>query len=114
MSTITHTVKEIGRGTFLHDWSALATGDDGLPARLAQAADRTVQIEGTFGGATCTIQGSLNGSNWHTLKDMQGNDLIFTAAGIAAVMEATIYTRPVVTGGAGASINVTLLSRSSS
>lgn len=113
MSTIASTFKEIGRGVFLHTWAALATNDDGTPAQLVQAADRTVQVEGTFGGATCTLQGSLDGSNWRTLTDMQGSDLTFTAAGIAMVMEATIYTRPAITGGAGASINVTLLSRSS-
>lgn len=113
MSTIANTFKEIGRGVFIHSWAALATNDDGVPAQLVQAADRTVQVEGTFGGATCTIQGSLDGTNWRTLTDLQGAAIAFTAAGIAMVMEATLYLRPIVTGGAGASINVTLLSRSS-
>lgn len=114
MSTINSTFKEIGRGVFTHTWTALTTDDDGTPAQLVQAADRTVQVEGTFGGATCTIQGSLNGQNWRTLTDLQGAPVVFTAVGgLAMVMEATLYLRPVVTGGTGVSINVTLLSRGS-
>lgn len=82
-------------------WTPLAQGDDGSPCSLAQYADRSVQVAGTFGGATLRVEGSNDGTNWATLTDPQGNELLITGAKIEMVTEVTLYIRPVVVGGGG-------------
>ena len=95
-------------------WSGMAAGDTGQPIVLAQFADRTVQVEDTFEGCTVTLQGSNDGTNWHTLMDPQGNALSFTAPGLEAVLELPFYVRPSVAGTPGSgSIVVTLVGRRS-
>jgi hypothetical protein len=75
-------------------------------------ADKSVQVAGTFGGATIVIQGSNDGTNYHTLTDPQGNAVSFTVAGIEAITENTRYIRPSLSGGDGTtSLTVTLLCR---
>ncbi len=54
-------------------WSGLATGDTGQPVEMPGSADRTAHIAGSFGGGTCVIEGSNNGTSWVTLTDPQGN-----------------------------------------
>lgn len=66
---------------------------------------------GTFGGATVTLQGSLDGTNWATLTDAQGNAISVTSAALEAVTELVRYIRPVVTGGSGTDVTVLLLMR---
>lgn len=85
--------------TIIH-WS-LVNGETGDAVDFASFADRTVQVVGTFGGATVVIEGSLDGENYATLADPQGNALSFTAAGLESVMEVTKYIRPGVSGGNG-------------
>lgn len=83
-------------------WSALANGDTGLPATWPHYNDRTVQVGGTFGvGGSCKIEGSNDGVNYFTLNDPQGNDLVFTAAGMKVIAECPLHTRPSVTAGDG-------------
>ena len=107
---VAHTVREGYARTFLATW-VLAAGDVGDPLRYPGAADRTVQISGTFGGATVTLEGSLDGSNWLPLTDAKGAEIIVTAAALEAITELVMYVRPVVTGGAGTTVTVTLLMR---
>ena len=94
-------------------WAALANGDQGAPAEYTHYADRSVQVSGTFGtGGVVVLEGSLDGTNYETLADPQGNALSFTASKIEAVTEATRYIRPRVTAGDGStSINVSVLVR---
>ena len=96
-------------------WSGLSTGDTGQRTSLARLADRTIEVGGTFGGATVVIQGSLRTdpqeSEWLTLVDSGGIPLSFTSAGIQSVMQQTLYIRPKVVGGTGTSIDVFLLGR---
>lgn len=92
-------------------WSGLTTGDTGRPLEMVGWADRSVQITGTFGGATLTLQGSNNGSTWNTLTDPQGNEIVLTSQKIEQIMEITRYIRPSVSGGSGASINIITLVR---
>ena len=92
-------------------WSGLATGDDGEPVSLPGFADRSVQVEGTFGGSSTAIQGSNDGTNYRALNDITKTAIAITAAGVEQVLEITKYIRPVVTGGAGSGITVTLIAR---
>lgn len=91
-------------------WPNLTTGDTGTPMPHSQYTDKSVQVVGTFGGATVVIQGSNDdGVNWTTLTDPQGNALSFSAAGLEMVSEATGLIRPSVSGGAGVSVSIHML-----
>jgi len=111
MSTIAPTIIDAEAQITIATWAGLATGDDGASIRYGGAADRTVQIVGTFGGATVTMQGSLDGTNWASLTDVQGNAIAVTAAALESITELVRYIRPVVTGGSGVSVTVMLLMR---
>lgn len=98
----------------LATWAALAADETGDAAALVAAyADRSIQVTGTFGGATVELQGSNDGTTYFTLKDPFGNDLSFTAAGLKQVLEVTLFTRPKITGGAGTTIKAVLFARKS-
>jgi hypothetical protein len=94
-------------------WGPLLNGEAGATLDLPAFGDRTVQIAGTFGaGGTIVIEGSLDGTNWITMNNIQGTALSFTAAGLRAVSEATRYIRPRVTAGDGTtSLTVTIFVR---
>lgn len=112
MSTVVPTIVDGEGHTVVVTW-VLGTGDDGEPVRYAGAADRTVQIFGTFGGATVTMQGTLENvaTTWAPVTDPQGNAIAATGATIEAITELVRQIRPVVTGGSGSSITVLLLMR---
>ena len=76
-------------------------------------ADRSIQIEGTFGvGGSCTIEGSNDGTNFEPLTDPFNNALTLTAKGIKGVEPIVRYIRPRITAGDGTtSLTVTLLGR---
>lgn len=96
-------------------WAGLLITDDGAPAGFAQSADRSIQVLGTFGaGGTVVIEGSLDGVNWETLTDPQGNNLSFTGTSkkLEAISEMTEFIRPRVTAGDGTTnLTVILLAR---
>lgn len=93
----------------LFQWAALAAGETGDTAGFSAGFnDRSIQVAGTFGGTTVTVEGSNDGSNWATLNDVFGDPLSFTVAGLAQVLECTRYVRVKSTGGAGASIIASL------
>lgn len=91
-------------------WS-LGSADDGSPCEMIMASDKSVQIEGTFGGAAVVIQGSNDGTNWRTLSDPSSAALTFTSPGLEAILEHTRYIRPVTSGGTDSDISVTVFMR---
>lgn len=93
------------------EWPNMANGDVGEPIALPQMADRSVQVVGTFGGGSVTIEGSINGTDYATLTDPQGNDLVISTGKIEAVTELVRFIRPRVTGDGTTSLNVSLLMR---
>lgn len=97
-------------------WPGMQNGDDGQPIELANFADRTVQVEGTFGaGGAIRIEGSIDGVNYEPLSDPQGNALDLTSAKIEAITELVRYVRPRVTAGdVTTAITVTMLLKGAS
>lgn len=75
--------------------------DDGEPVRLAVYSDRSIQVAGTFGGASVTIGGSNDGVTYHALTDAQGNSLMVSTASLKAIIELPIFLKPRVFGGDG-------------
>lgn len=96
-----------------HSWELTQGDAEGEWAENAGASDRTVQIFGTFGGATVTIEGSNLQPTAATLHSYTGAELVFVSAGIAAIAENPQAIRPVISGATGATnLSVILLSRS--
>ena len=118
MATITPTTTNLNdafnRG-HLTQWTPLTFSglDAGAPLEQFGEADRSIQINGTFGaGGTVIIEGSNDGSIYATLKDHLGVALSVTAAGIYSVDQITRYLRPRISAGDGTtSLTVTALSR---
>lgn len=109
------TLQTFGDKCWVVSWADLtnATSDSGDPFEMPGAADRSLQVTGTFGaGGTVTFEGSNDGSNWATLTDPQGNALTVQTAKIEAVVELTRYVRPRITAGDGTtSLTATMLVR---
>lgn len=82
-------------------WSPLAADDVGGEVRLAVYSDRSVQVAGSFGGATCTIAGSNDGVEWHALSGTDGEPLTFTSGGLRTIVELPVFIKPRVFGGDG-------------
>ncbi len=117
MTTIVPTFSKIrgpsgGIDALVATWTPLAAaGDIGQPLQRLDLADRSVQVAGTFAGATVVLEGSNDGANWFTLSSPSGAALSFAAAGLMQVNVPAAFVRPHVTAGSGASLTVTLTAR---
>jgi len=80
----------------------------GAASSVAQYPDKTVQLLGTFSGGTVTIQGSMNGTDWLTLTDMDGDPLAITAAGMFVIRENPQYVRAISSDTASLDVTVIL------
>lgn len=94
-------------------WPNMANGDTGNPFILAQYADRSIQVEGTFGAAgTLLLEGTNNNTAWRTLRDPFSNSISITTPNIEAVSELVLGIRPRVSSGdATTSLTVSALVR---
>lgn len=100
-----------GADVKVHKWILTNADATGAAVVAPQGNDKSISVAGTFGGATVTIQGSLDpaAAAYQTLHDPEGNNLAFTAAGCQAVRENVYLLRPVLSGGAGSTITVFML-----
>lgn len=90
-------------------WTGETTAGNASIARYApliSLATASVQVGGTFGGATVALQGSNDGVTYTTLKDLSGAAMSFTSAGYAEFSSGAAFIKPLVSGGTGDSINV--------
>jgi hypothetical protein len=112
MASVDPVVTEGPASTFVVSW-ALGAGDVGVPVAFPGAADRTVQMIGTFGGATVAMQGTLEATptTWLPVTDAQGNAISATANALEAITELVRWIRPIVTGGTGTAVTILLLMR---
>lgn len=94
-------------------WGPLTNTDDvGEAVTAPMFPDRTVQVFGTFGTATCVIEGTLDGVNWATLTDQSDNFIALTTAKIEAIAPVTLQVRPKLTNADGTtSLTVILLAK---
>lgn len=118
MATVNFTRDEINGRAHSAIWLNMSeTDNDGERYTLPGGSDRSVQVTGTFGGATLSIQGSnlqeptTADTDWVNLNDTNGTAVSFTAAGLSAILENTRWIRPRLTGGTSADINVYLVSK---
>ena len=89
-------------------WGPIGDADVCQPVTLSNYTDQSAQVDGTFGGATLTIQGSNDATNYHTKTDPTGTAISLTQSGLRQCTEATINTKPVTSGGTGSALTVTM------
>lgn len=85
-------------------WNSLGALDNGETLKINRRSlvMAAVQLSGpvTFGG-TVKLEGSLDGTNWVTLRDTRGLPCEWTAPGYAELSSAVTYVRPNSAGGVG-------------
>lgn len=115
MAAISPTYASFGEHTIVATWTGVTQADTFTPVgpRWADYSDRSVQMVGTFGGATVVLKGSNDGTNYEPLTDPQGNAISKTLSGttIEAVTEATLFVQPTHSGGTGETMAVILVMR---
>jgi len=118
MPTVTPTIRQIGNDAVLFSWTLTNVDNDGAPIgpEHVDYADRAVQVSGTFGGATVAVQGSNQPAApvvWFALDNPSGADLSFSGPDGKVIAELPVWTRPLLSGGAGSSVAVSILARRS-
>jgi|ERR1700741_1410316 len=113
---ITPTYAQVGDGDNSYAtlaYTLVTATPDGVPFEMLNFSEICMQATGTFGGATVTMQGSNDGTNYFNLTNVAGSTAAsLTAAGGMQVIERPRYIRPNLTVvGAGATIVVTLMLR---
>lgn len=90
-------------------WSNVTESDTFDAVHLEGAIKAaTMQISGTFGGATVIAQGSNDDSTFVALDDVEDVAISHTAAGGSELRYAWPYMRPSASGGTSQSLTVTL------
>lgn len=113
MATITPTRGTLAVNIETLTWTGLSTADtaDGLLVNGSSPAIGCMQVTGTFGGATITLQGSNDGSNYAAVTDAAGNSITLSAAGLKDFSTAAAYLRPSSSGGTGDDVTVVVVLR---
>ena len=113
MATIIPTTVEEQVRAAAYRWTDYSTADTSTPIKVQnmQGLAGSVQVTGTFGSATSTLQASNDGTTYVTLKDSAGTAISFTAAGMAEFSTAALYLKPTSTGGTADNVTVTVILR---
>lgn len=113
MATIQFDAAMPGHKCLTAAWEGLSTGDTASPLTIdgTMGAIGSVQVTGTFGGATVVLQVSNDGTNWVTIKSLLGLDVSLTAAGLVEFSTGALFLRPAISGGTGDDVDVTVVLR---
>ncbi len=109
MATITPTIDERASHCVI-TWSGMATGDTinaAIPSERA-AAHATLHLFGTWGGATVTLSGSLDGTNYDTMPDGAGTAISKTDDAVVSVGAAVTHYKPTIASGTSDSVTAVL------
>ncbi len=113
MATIKPTVRAVGRGdgsTLQIIWTPVTEADTCAPVEFPECSDKSIQVLGTFGGASVALNGSNNnGTTFAPLSDPGGTVIAITSAKIKAVLENTQQIQPVASGGTSQSLTIAML-----
>lgn len=117
MSTKNPVKTQVGLDAIRVVWSNLTENDECASYgeadsdQLSQYDDRSVQVEGDFGGASIDICGSNDDAHYQVLSDPTGVALTITSARIRGLLEYVKAIKPVRTGGAATNLTITLLAK---
>jgi hypothetical protein len=111
--TVAQASVQKGQGVVV-TWNFLGTNNDSgnsVSDEIMTYMDRSVQVSGTYGGATVVIEGSNDGAAWFTLTDPFEDALSFaTSDNLMAIVEPVKYIRPTISSSSGTTdLDVTLL-----
>lgn len=97
-------------GDFSVVWEGITEADEGNSVSIPRPADLAVQTIGDFtSSGAVTLQGSNDGTNWGTLKDVAGNDIVMDAATKVFQLRAhPRYIRPKATAGSSVDMDTYL------
>jgi hypothetical protein len=116
MALITPTVQSIKGEGFLVTWGPITENDtcdvfDAQAADVADFADKTFSVTGTFGSTSVAIHGALinNFAHFIALRDSGLSVIAFTAAGARPIGPNMLYYMPVLTGGSSVSVYARML-----
>ena len=114
MATITPARASVQANIETITWTNLSTADTAIGMMILGlgGAVGCMQVTGTFGSGTITLQGSNDGTNFSAITDPAGNDIALTAAGIIDFSTAAAYIRPASSGGTADDVTVTVILRS--
>ena len=84
----------------------VTSGDSFLGLARGDLVDRSIQVEGTFGGASIQIGGSNDATtnsngHYHPLHDPFNNVINITSAGVVQILEITAWMIPIMSGATG-------------
>lgn len=118
MATVSHKSNHIEKGVLKTVWTPLLQGDTGTPENLDRYPMHSVQIGGTFGGATVVVEGSDDGVTYATLTGENpagGSDTLVSATSATRFDVQNVvphFIRPRISGGDGTtSVTVTINSK---
>lgn len=80
-------------------WKGAAAADNATIPRYAPVWSlvcASIQVVGT---GSAILQGSNDGVNYVTMKDVEGNDLNVSAGGLKEFSSGVAFIKPVITGG---------------
>lgn len=108
-----YTRTEQSGSTYLVSWTLTQGDPTGQGASIPGGPDKTFQLTGTPGGASVSLEGSNDGTNWNTLHDFADNEITFAASAITLIAENPLWIRPVASGASGTTnLEITILYRS--
>lgn len=112
MATVPPTITPSG-GVPRVVWSGIVTGDTINAFTLTEqwGLAGSVQISGTFGGATVKLQHSNDGTTWFDAYDLNNTAVSATANAIFEISLSSVYFRPAISGGSANTVNVILVLR---
>ena len=109
----------VQKGVLQSQWSAIPLSSTGTPDQISRFPAHSIQIGGTFGGATVTVEGSDDGVTYFTLTGENPAGGADVPVSVTAANRFDLpnvvpqHVRPKVTGGDGTtSITVTITSKS--
>lgn len=113
MATITPVASSIEGTIQTITWTGVSTADTmtGILLRNACGAIGCMQVSGTFGGSTVTLQGSNDATNYYPITDAAGNDIAVTVAGLVEFSTAAAYIKPASAGGVADDVTVVVVLR---
>lgn len=113
MAEIKPVVANINDDAVRVQWPNIASGDTCIEYEgFSDYSDRSVQMEGTFGGATISIVGTNDGDNYQTLTDPSATAITGNTAKLRQILEYVWKVKPAISGGDGTtSITVTIVAK---
>ncbi len=98
------------QNTMTYLWEAIGSNIVGDPVTRPDLQYAIVQAVGTFSSQTLTLQGSIDGTNYVTLKDNGGTDITWSAAGMKQLPLGIVppYIRPSMSSGGSPDVDLYL------